>query len=95
MTISTYINLHYDGNIILQMKQKWPKMTQSGPKWIQVTQHGPKMPKVAQNGPKWPRPLESTWMAQSDPKFWSPIIALKILRIHFLDTLYIFIKRAG
>ena len=40
MTISTYINLHYDGDIILQMKQKWPKAAQNGPEWPRVVQIG-------------------------------------------------------
>ena len=45
--------------------------------------------KWARSDPKWPRPSERTWMAQSGPKFRPPIIALKILKVHFFwDTLY-------
>ena len=36
---------------------------------------------------KWPK--ERAWMAQLGPKFWPPVIALKILRVHFFGTPFI------
>ena len=75
---------------VAQSGSKWPKMAQSGPKRPRVaqsgqnSQSGPKWHKVAQSDPKWPRPSERTWMAQSGPKFRPPVIALKILKVHFL-----------
>ena len=75
--------------------QKGPKVTQtakvaqSGPKWPKVAQSGPKWPKVTQSGPDPQRELGWPKVAQSGPKFRPPIIALKILKVHFFwDTLY-------
>ena len=51
----------------LQMAQKWPKMTQSGPKWPKLAQSCPKWPKVAQSGTKWSK------VAQSGPK-WPKLV---------------------
>ena len=67
--------------------------------------HRPPLPKVAQSGPKWPKVVQSGpdpqrelgWpkVAQSGQKFRPPIIALKILKVHFFwDTLYIFLTSA-
>ena len=65
------------------------KVAQSGPKWPKVAQSGPKWPKVTQSGPDPQRELGWPKVAQSGPKFRPPIIALKILKVHFFwDTLY-------
>ena len=68
-----------------QSGPKWPKQ----PKWPKVAQSGPKWPKVTQSGPDPQRELGWPKVAQSGPKFRPPIIALKILKVHFFwDTLY-------
>ena len=55
-----------------------------------MTQSGPKWPKVTQSGPDPQRELGWPKVAQSGPKFQPPIIALKILKVHFFwDTLYL------
>ena len=71
-------------------------MAESGPKWpkvaqtAKVAQSGPKWPKVTQSGPDPQRELGWPKVAQSGPKFRPPIIALKILKVHFFwDTLYV------
>ena len=46
-------------------------------------------PEVTQSGPDPQRELGWPKVAQSGPKFRPPIIALKILKVHFFwDTLY-------